>query len=368
MVIDQGNPDPSITVDDRITVNEYNSQNLKTKTTLPVPSSGVAASVLQWTYDAAGNLLSSTDARIYTTNYTYDAWNHVIKPELPAVAYGTGTARPTSLTTYDVFGDVIRATDAMGRATTYQQDALGRTFRTVSPGPIGGAWSGTMSMTSTMQFDAVGNVIRVTDQLGRQTTTAYDNLNRPIRSTGTDPYTDDFETAPTTTVAYDINGNVARKTDAVGNITRFEYDALNRAILVAMQDTTGWLTSSTMFDKAGNTKRTIDVRGNVTDYNYDDWNRVVKVLQPAANSLGRPTTSTTYDQFGNVKAVVDPRDGMTEYEYDKLNRLVRTDHKARCPLHRRRYVMTSWATCCQPPISSDGRRFPPMTCTIACSR
>ncbi len=313
-----------------ITVNEYNSQNLKTKTTLPVPSSGITASVLRWTYDAAGNLLSSTDARIYTTKYTYDARNRVVKTELPAVAYGTGTALPTSLTTYDVFGDVIRATDAMGRATTYQHDALGRTFRTISPGPIGGAWSGTMSMTSTMQFDAVGNVIRVIDQLGRQATTAYDNLNRPIRSTGTDPYTDDFATAPTTTVAYDINGNVARKTDATGDLTRFEYDALNRAILVAMQDTSGWLTSSTMFDKAGNTKRTIDIRGNVTDYNYDDLNRVVKVLQPAVDGLERPKTTTTYDQFGNVKTVRGPRDGgpenedgQTENEYDRLNRLIR---------------------------------------------
>ena len=226
------------------TVSDMFGQVLSTTQPDPDGSGPLVGSGMQWTYDATGNLLSSTDARIYTTNYTYDAWNRVVKTELPAVAYGTGTARPTSLTTYDVFGDVIRATDAMGRATTYQQDALGRTFKTVSPGPIGGAWSGTMSMTSTTQFDAVGNVVRVTDQLGRQSTTAYDNLNRPIRTTGTDPYTDDFETAPTTTVAYDINGNVARKTDATGDLTRFEYDALNRAILVAMQDTTGWLTSS----------------------------------------------------------------------------------------------------------------------------
>jgi len=318
-VLDKGNLTSA--ADDRLTVNEYNSQNLKTKTTLPVPSAGVAASVLQWSFDVAGNLLSSTDARYYKTNYTYDAWNHVIKTELPAVAYGTGTARPTSLATYDIFGDLIRSTDAMGRTTTYQHDALGRTFSTVSPNPVGGAWAGLMSMTSTLQFDAVGNVIRVTDQLGRQTTTAYDSLNRPIRTTGTDPYTDDFETAPTTTVAYDVNGNVARQTDAAGLVTRFGYDVLNRANLVAVQNTTGWLTSSTEFDKAGNVKRTIDVREHVTDYNYDDWNRVIKVLQPT-NSSGRPETTTTYDQFGNVKAVVDSRGGVTDFEYDKLNRLI----------------------------------------------
>ncbi|MEZ6033146.1 MAG: RHS repeat-associated core domain-containing protein [Planctomycetaceae bacterium] len=314
---------PSTTADDRLTVNEYNSLNLKTKTTLPIPGSGIAAPVLQWSFDTKGNLTSSTDARNNVTNYTYDLWNRVIKTELPAVAYGTGTARPTTLTLFDVFGDVIRSTDAMGRSTTFEHDALGRTIWTVSPTPLGAGWTGSQAVTSTTQFDAVGNVIRVIDQLGRQTTTAYDNLNRPIRTTGTDPYLDDFETAPSTTVAYDINGNVARQTDAAGHVTRFEYDALNRKNLVAIQNTTGWLTTSTQFDLAGNTKRTIDIRGNATDYNFDSLNRVVQVQQPAGNSLGRPTTTTAYDQFGNVKTVVDPLLGETQYEYDNLNRLTR---------------------------------------------
>ncbi|MEI6538643.1 MAG: hypothetical protein WCO86_03835, partial [Planctomycetota bacterium] len=211
-VLDKGSP--STTTDDRLTVNEYNSLNLKTKTTLPVPGSGIAAPVLQWAFDAAGNLTSSTDARTNTTNYTYDAWNRVTKTELPAVNYGTGTARPTMLTLYDVFGDVIRSTDAMGRSTTFEHDALGRTVWTLSPNPFSEAWSGLQQFASTTQFDAVGNVIRTFDQLGRQSTIAYDNLNRVIRTTGTDPYTDDLETAPSATVFYDINGNVAQQTDA----------------------------------------------------------------------------------------------------------------------------------------------------------
>ena len=91
----------------------------------------------------------------------------------------------------------------------------------------------------------------------------------------------------------------------------------------AVQNTTGWLTTSTVFDKAGNTKQSTDARGNITDYNYDDWNRVVKVLQPAVAGLDQPETTTTYDQFGNVKTVTDPRGGVTENEYDKLNRLTR---------------------------------------------
>ena len=47
-------------------------------------------------------------------------------------------------------------------------------------------------------------------------TSAYDSLNRLVRSTKPDPYSDDTETAPLETISYDINGNVARKTDALG--------------------------------------------------------------------------------------------------------------------------------------------------------
>ncbi len=324
--LDKGNP--SLTTDDRRTVHEYNSQNLKTKTTLPDPDNilgnGVRSPVLQWSFDAAGNLTASTDALNRTTNYTYDARNLLIKSELPAVANGTGTARPTSMTTYDLFGDVKQSTDALGRSTNFEHDALGRTVFTVSPHPDGAEWSGLRALTSETQFDAVGNVIRVTDQLGRQSTSAYDNLNRLMRTTSPDPFTNDFETAASVTVVYDINGNLARQTDALGHVTRFEYDALNRVVLTAVQDDTGWAVTQTWFDLAGNSTRTTDVRGNSTDYSYNSWNQLIKVQQAAADSYGRPTTTTTYDQFGNVKSVTDPRGGVTESQYDNLDRLIRT--------------------------------------------
>ena len=325
-VLDKGSP--STTTDDRLTVNEYNSLNLKTKATLPVPGNGIAAPVLQWAYDAVGNLVSSTDARTYTTNYTYDLWSRVIKTELPAVNYGTGTARPTMLTLYDVFGDVIRSTDAMGRSTTFEHDALGRTVWTLSPNPFSEAWSGLQQFASTTQFDAVGNVMRTFDQLGRQSTIAYDNLNRVIRTNGTDPYTDDLETAPSATVFYDINGNVAQQIDASGHMQRFRYDALNRVVLVGIQDGSAWAVTQSWYDRVGNLTRTNEILGDfidrITDYSYNGWNQLTKVQLPAAESNGvRATTTTTYDQFGNVKTVTDPLGGTTDSQYDNLNRIIR---------------------------------------------
>ena len=323
--IDRGNP--AVASDDRFTRHEYNTLNLKTKTTLPDPDgSGTAyvSPVLQWQYDSLGNLTTSIDALNRTTLFEYDRLNRRTTTKLPAVYSGTsGSARPTSTVTYDIFGSISSTADALGRVTRFETDALGRTVATQMPHPDGTFWSGQISPRTEVTFDAVGNVIQQTDQLGRSSTTAFDRLNRPIRSTAVDAQLNDNEIAGTSFTAYDIKGNLSRTTDVLGRQSRFEYDALNRQVLTAAWNGIGWDETKSWFDASGNVIRTQDVRGFITDITYNGWNQVVQVQQPAADANGRPTTVNAYDQQGRLKSITDPRGGVTQFLYDSLNRKTR---------------------------------------------
>lgn len=319
----------SVEGDERLTTHEYNVLNLRTRTTLPDPdgTSGPANSpILLWSYDANGNLLAETNPLGRVTRYTWNLKNQLTRTELPAVSsLPATTVGYSSSTTYDLFGDITSTTDALGRTTRFDHDALGRVILTIIPHPDGVVWSGLRSFSTTTDYAANGNVIRVIDHMARVSTFAYDSLNRLVRSTKPDPYSDDTETAPLETISYDINGNVARKKDALGRVNRFEYDALNRPVLAAVQDGTGWAETETRYDLAGNSTRIIDPLDRVTVYTFNNWNLQTRVWLPSPASTPNtgPATSTAYDQWGNVLTVTSPRSGVTQNEYDRLNRLTR---------------------------------------------
>ena len=68
----------------------------------------------QLAYDAAGNLLSSTDANSHSTSYTYDtATNNMLSQSAESDA---GTV--TTSYTYNLFGEVLTMTDPLGNVTT----------------------------------------------------------------------------------------------------------------------------------------------------------------------------------------------------------------------------------------------------------
>jgi len=99
----------------------------------------------QFTYDAKGNVLTSTDARGKTTTFTYDALDRVTN-----IAYASGTAtsfeydggtNPTPAAT----GELTKITDESGQ-TTFSYDSLGRlTGKTVVIGTrtftVGYTWA-----------------------------------------------------------------------------------------------------------------------------------------------------------------------------------------------------------------------------------
>ena len=176
-----------------------------------------------YTYDAVGNMTSSTDAAGHTTAYQYDNLGRKTA-ELAPCAYsdvnGTPTyMRATTQYAYDLAGNMTSTTDPLGNVTRYGYDALNRQTHVTD---ALGSELGDPQHTTVTAYDALGNVTSLTDSEGNITRYAYDRLNRLIEET--DPL------SFTTQYSYDADGNLTQKTDRDGRVTQYLYDPLGRTV------------------------------------------------------------------------------------------------------------------------------------------
>ena len=72
-------------------------------------------------------------------------------------------------------------TDPLGSITSYEYDGLGRKTKTTEPDPDGVGPK--TSPISAYTYDAVGNLLTLTDPVNNRTTWTYDNLHRRKQET-----------------------------------------------------------------------------------------------------------------------------------------------------------------------------------------
>ncbi len=332
------------------------------------------------TYDASGNVLTSTDARGRVSSHAYDALNRVTADQLPDADGNPLTTDDAPLVTYvyDENGNVVATTDALGNlssdpveqayhTTTYAFDPLGRKRSETFADPDGA--DPLDAPGNAFNYDAVGNVIESTDAKGQTTTYAFDALGRKTRETLPDPdgNPSTANDAPVTTWGYDPNGNVRWTTSPLGNLpganpaaakptdftTFYEYDALNRQVRAVDPDPDGSgplepAVTRFGYNAAGDVLWEIDPLGNealgaspttsaidamVADnlhtrtHEYDGLGREIKTTLADADSNSStaddaPITTFTYDTSGSVLSHTDADDNTTTYEYDALGRQV----------------------------------------------
>jgi YD repeat-containing protein len=116
-----------------------------------------------YTYDAYDRMIAQTDAAGQTTTYVHDAFNRVVREQdgtsTTHMAYDD-TARTLTIT--DGENNRIRETyNVMGQVT--QKEELKA--------------SGNVAL-ATYTYDALGNILTVTDGNGNLTTNGYDALSR----------------------------------------------------------------------------------------------------------------------------------------------------------------------------------------------
>ncbi|WP_165959580.1 polymorphic toxin-type HINT domain-containing protein [Nonomuraea longispora] len=306
-------------------------------------------------YDAVGATTHETDAEGRTVVSVFDKAGRLTGQKTPSYTPPGGTAlTPTTSLTYDAAGQLTSTTDPRGHTTTFDYDKLGRQVRVTDPAPEGqqgGTW--------VTEYDMAGEKLATVDPTGARTGATYDDLGRQITATqierkpSTASYTTTMEyddagrlvkqTAPggkvttygvnaagevtsvtdpnnnTTGMAYDLAGRLIKTTDPNGNATTAGYDLAGRQITAKDLDRSGGVLRTYRFghDAAGNKTSLTSPEGHVTQQTFDALGRPTTLIEPVSEEESI-TTSLGYDATGARTRLTDGRGNATWTTYNSL--------------------------------------------------
>ncbi|CAG1005510.1 tRNA nuclease WapA [Anaerolineae bacterium] len=272
---------------------------------LPIETRNGLNQRTRYSYDAVGIRTVMTDANGIVTCYEYDPLSRLnVVTENFTTTLGLDPTRYNVATryAYDPLGNRTVITNARGYTTTYTYDALSRVIRETNP----------LSLTTRQQYDALGNRVVMTDGKQQVTRYGYDGLNRLLVITYTaDATTVKFaydtlgnrtamtDTTGTTTYVYDALNRPITITSPLTGVVGYRYDALsNRTRLIYPN---GKIITTT-FDLLNRPQQITDWSGGVTRYAYDRAGRPLTITLP--NSL---TTLYRYDNAGRLISLTHAR-------------------------------------------------------------
>ncbi len=299
---------PGLSQHTRTTTTTYDALGRPVKVTSPVVN-GVSA-IMTTEYDAAGNAVRVTDALGRQSETVYDARNRPVKVTAPTVWDGVagGFVRPATTTTYDALGQVLTVTDPMGAVTTCHYDNAGRKWKVEAPL----LEAGVPRATTVTTYDAGGLALTVTNALSQTVTNTYDILGRLSSTVDAENITNSF--------GYDAAGNRTRVNDGKNQETLFFYDRLSRLVEQRFANGDRWTYLHNAVQKIAQTSP----RGIVTSYAYDARDRLMNVSalpHGTTPALGR---AYTYDNAGRLLTVTEAGNTSADvsHTYDAMGRML----------------------------------------------
>lgn len=218
------------------------------------------------TYDGMGRVATVTNPYRSASDSTYGVTSYVYDPlgRTQSVTEQDGSVVRTDYSNFPC----VTATDESGRERQSCTDGLGR-MTSVIEDPAG------LNYQTSYGYDALDNLIGVTQVGSHQRTFGYDSLSRLTSAANPE--------SGTTTYSYDADGNVATKTDARNIQTTYSYDQLNR------------LTQKTYSDGTPSPYYWYDL-GNT--WNYTTTNSIGRMVLAGVNNIAGDVYS--YDAMGRV--------------------------------------------------------------------
>jgi len=264
----------------------------------------------------------------YTTILTYNSKGQVLSIDGPL----PGNGDTTSLVYDPTTGDLLSITRPLIGITGFSNyDAAGQV----------GKVTDVNGRSKSLTYDGRGRITTVTHQVDGSTSSRVYNIAGLV-----DSRTD--EDGVTYSYQYDPDyGRLTRTTDHEGNYIAYTYNAQGNVIEKSYYDPADTRTNRQRFsfqdpahtmpgklfkqvnpddtftqygyDLEANVAAILDPKGNTTTYDYDPFNRLKTVTQP-----GSVITSYAYDSHGNLVSVTDAQSHMTTYDYDDMGRVVTT--------------------------------------------
>ena len=317
-------------------------------------------------YDVAGNLRKRTDPSGLVTEYTYDELGRQLTRKETSDSFPGGLV---SSVAYDLAGRAITITEpgvkntvtgvTHQRSTTLGYDRNGSLRTATVNDPTGGDASRKTSYdydnadrlitvtdplghASGRTYDAVGDVIKTTDELGRTTQIDY-TVRGQVQDAKLLGFIDDPINPGTprdvtlASYTYDPGGRTKTQTDALGRTRRLDYDGADRLTAVTLLgfhnadgSTRDIVLETRGYDLAGHLLRRVEAGLRTTDTAYDPAGRLITsaVYAPSDGPSAARTVTYGYDANGNVlsrtlsQAGADHAEQVSyHYDLDQADRL-----------------------------------------------
>lgn len=299
--------------------------------------SGETHSVMRYSYDDAGRMLSaenafgnswwyeydendnrvrSKDAGKTDTRHVFDVHNRVVSvdsgnaykqgriayPEERGpitVFHGDGTAEFEKLW-FDGHGRSFMSATADGSISYSRYDNNGNLVAETDPN----------GATIAYEYDASNNVQSVRDEEGRETFLVWDafgNVKTRIDHRGAK-----------WRYEYDEKGNLAQSTDPLGHVTNFRNTEAGLPSQVMRHD---GLIEFRTYDDHNRLTSLIDFNSAETTFAYDTFNRLTSIIDPAGNVTRLDYTPVTGCDFNTPTRIIRPDGAETVRDFTPAGRV-----------------------------------------------
>ncbi|WHN66080.1 LysM peptidoglycan-binding domain-containing protein [Cysteiniphilum sp. QT6929] len=309
-----------------------------------------SSNITLYDYDSFGNvvrtssLIDSTNQRWAEHYFYYDALNQQVA-EVDSQGYLTYKS-------YDQFGNVSRQIEF---ATPLEQGAWNKGFysfpndsdddrtieyhydhnhQLVSKTELAVDYQAideahyqlvnkTADLTTSMQYDAMGNVIKTTNALGVSQRMMYDQQGHLIAKTGGFVEGSDLSKTPVTAFEYDIAGNLVASTRLNSGVSALTDTGFGFAMSANDISTTA------QYDAWGRMILQSDGNGNLSYFSYNHQNKLAQKKQTVHDSLGNAREmieSYAYDvlaqQTETILTEVDGHKRSESVQYDAFSQVI----------------------------------------------
>jgi RHS repeat-associated protein len=282
----------------------YDHMNRLTSTVVSYSFLGARTFTTSYTYDAAGNRLTMTDPEGGVTHYTYDTLNRLSNLEdFQSNNYGfgydvlsrrTSLTRPNSVNTTYAYDDLSHLLSVLHKNGSTTLDGASYTYD--NAGNRTAKTDQYASVTSSYTYDNIYQLTGVTQGTSTTESYSYDLVGNRLGSLSVSPYTynssNEMATDPVGSYTYDANGNMLTKPDG----TAYTWDVNNRLTQVTLPGTGGTVTFK--YDPFGRrAQKAFTVSGTTTTTNYVyDGSTLLEETDQSGSVLARFTQSPAADE------------------------------------------------------------------------